>query len=614
MKKFTLLLFAFCMIYPAIGQLKPRSTKIMKDYKVLYPTPFKDDLTINAKLISTTAFTKSGLDDPSTMGTRYDFQTNFSNQNRIYYYPDGTIGVTATMSHNDNYVDRGTGYNYFNGTEWEPAPTSRIESVRTGWPSYAPWGANGEIVVAHNNANGLTISKRSTKGSGAWTESVLAGPASDVSIGWPRVVTSGPDHNDIHIICRTGAAYQGLASALLYYRSLDGGVTWETQSRVIEGTSSYDYLGYWSDTYTWAEPKGDTLCFVVGFSWYDQFIMKSIDNGTTWTKTVIWPCLYNKWAGGDSTGTFWCPDGSSAIVLDKNGMAHVTFGLQRASGDENGNLYWDPFTDGLVYWNESMPQLTFDINPDTLMVHHNYIGWVQDTMVFHATDSELAYYYLSSMSSYPTMVVDDQNQLFVIWAGMTNFRDPNNFMLRHIFVRASSDLGITWEDTITDLTSGFNYPFTECVYPTASPTSSADQIFLVFQGDPEAGTYLGSTMGMPGQQGPDDNDIIFLAPLKSQMIITGNKEKNANHDFYVSQNAPNPVTGSTSVQVKLKRPSTLSLEIYSTLGQKVLELQKGKVSSGEWQFMIDASGLNSGVYFYTVRAGDQQITKKMIVE
>jgi len=65
--------------------------------------------------------------------------------------------------------------------------------------------------------------------------------------------------------------------------------------------------------------------------------------------------------------------------------------------------------------------------------------------------------------------------------------------------------------------------------------------------------------------------------------------------------------------VGLAWPPNLSLEIYSTIGEKVIELQKGQVGSGSWQFLIDASGLKPGIYFYTVKAGKQQVTKKMIV-
>ena len=68
--------------------------------------------------------------------TYYDQQTNASTQNRIYYFDDGTIGATLTWGMEpSSYPDRGTGYNYFDGTSWLAFPTERIESMRTGWPS-----------------------------------------------------------------------------------------------------------------------------------------------------------------------------------------------------------------------------------------------------------------------------------------------------------------------------------------------------------------------------------------------------------------------------------------------------------------------------------------------
>jgi len=153
MKRPTLLFLVLVLgvIYSAMGQLRPHSTKMLKDYKVLASEPLNGNEPILTKPPGTNAFTMSVPDDPSTMISRYDCQTNHSCQIRMYYYPDGTIGATMTMAHNDNFADRGTGYNYFDGTEWGAAPEARIETVKTGWPSYAPLGINGEIVVAHSS-------------------------------------------------------------------------------------------------------------------------------------------------------------------------------------------------------------------------------------------------------------------------------------------------------------------------------------------------------------------------------------------------------------------------------------------------------------------------------
>jgi len=121
--------------------------------------------------------------------------------------------------------------------------------------------------------------------------------------------------------------------------------------------------------------------------------MKSIDNGLNWTKTKIWTCNYDLWPGTTNTDTFYCPDGSSAVSLDMNGKAHVVFGLQRAVGDNSGAKFWFPFTDGLIYWNEDMPELPQSLIPDTLLAHGNEIGWVQDTNVWPPATTQLAYYF-----------------------------------------------------------------------------------------------------------------------------------------------------------------------------------------------------------------------------
>jgi hypothetical protein len=86
-----------------------------------------------------------------------------------------------------------------------------------------------------------------------------------------------------------------------------------------------------------------------------------------------------------------------------------------------------------------------------------------------------------------------------------------------------------------------------------------------------------------------------------------------NNILYVSQNHPNPFNGTSVVTVKITKATDLSLEIYNLTGQKVYEINNGKVGAGSQTLTIDASNLSSGVYFYTVFAGEDKVTKKMIV-
>ncbi len=82
----------------------------------------------------------------------------------------------------------------------------------------------------------------------------------------------------------------------------------------------------------------------------------------------------------------------------------------------------------------------------------------------------------------------------------------------------------------------------------------------------------------------------------------------------VEQNYPNPFSTSTMIEISLEKAADLSLEVVNLIGQKVMELNKGYVTAGSHDFTISAENLERGVYFYTVKAGDNTVTKKMIVE
>lgn len=617
MKRIYLLFIAFAMVFTGMAQLRPSMTHAKSDVKAPKPTLRIDNCVPGQQHQGGPTTTKSVLVDPNLMNSMYDMQTNASEQNRFYLYPDGTMAGIATMAHTDNpFTDRGTGYNYFDGTAWGTAPAARVETVRTGWPSYAPLGANGEIIVAHQSGTTpLIISRRTTKGTGAWTQTELGPPAGANGMLWNRMVTNGPDHNYVHIIAMTspvangGVAWNGLDGALIYNRSLDGGNTWDGWLQ-LDGMTSSEYLAFGGDAYAWAEPQGNTIAFTTGDSWYDQFLMKSTDNGATWTKTLIWSCPWNLWAGGDSTGVFYCPDGCSQVALDPTGKAHIVFGLQRANGDAAGSKYWYPYTDGLIYWNEDMPELPQELDPDTLWAHGNYIGWVPDTMIYY--NGDLAYYY-NSLSSFPTLVIDNNNFIFVVWASVINSLDPNNYLFRHLFARASIDGGLTWRDNIMDITGDFLYNWSECVFPFVAPASD-DKIYVLMQEDTEGGIYVRGLQGAPGQAGPTTNNMILLTPTKIEIIDPQPGINDNEASFTVSQNVPNPATGKTFITVNMTRAGNLSLGLFNVMGQKVLELAKGNVAAGTQQFVIDASPLNTGVYFYSVKVDNSKVTKKMIVE
>lgn len=84
------------------------------------------------------------------------------------------------------------------------------------------------------------------------------------------------------------------------------------------------------------------------------------------------------------------------------------------------------------------------------------------------------------------------------------------------------------------------------------------------------------------------------------------------------RNFPNPTRSNTTISYELGREAPVTLAIYNIRGQRVRVLLDGIVQSGtnfvEWNGK-DSAGreLASGVYFYRLVAGDQSVTRRMIV-
>ncbi len=99
----------------------------------------------------------------------------------------------------------------------------------------------------------------------------------------------------------------------------------------------------------------------------------------------------------------------------------------------------------------------------------------------------------------------------------------------------------------------------------------------------------------------------------SEFVLGGAPSPSAIGASSVSGCYPNPFSGTTTVQIILAKSASVNIEINSLMGQKVSSTNYGVLSTGTHNLTIDGSSLASGVYFYTVTAGDYRSTNKMIV-
>ena len=83
--------------------------------------------------------------------------------------------------------------------------------------------------------------------------------------------------------------------------------------------------------------------------------------------------------------------------------------------------------------------------------------------------------------------------------------------------------------------------------------------------------------------------------------------------YELEQNYPNPFNPSTKIRFTIPEAGLVSMKVYNLLGQEVAILVNEEQAVGVYEVTFDATQLPSGIYFYSINAGDFSATKKMIL-
>jgi hypothetical protein len=450
--------------------------------------------------------------------TLYETPTNNNSRNTIGFRPKYTEGASVWTMMGYNNQTRGTGINYYNINEnsWNPIPnseTERIETVRTGWGTHG-FTHEGEIVVAHDGETGLIVNTRDLSGQGNWQQSTLTGPQyllyniPTTAILWPTMAING---NTVHVVCVTDIwtseyptnyeptpdvypyGYLGFSALPLYYRSTDGGKTWDIKAHDFraEGMTNFECFRTTADGYVLAA-RGNHVVLLyndrMGFVNY----MESKDGGDTWVKKTVYD-FGLEFDQSPNAEPRLMPT-TSSVFIDETHKVHVVFGTQCHCKSENEIFFYPDTPIGMIYWNDDQESINWQNIRGWRDGSGSLIDWNWEEYPGYITLPSVVgldkYYLWEESPTYdmdhfrnfgwtilPRILAKD-GRVYVSYQSPLDYPFiggiDNNYYYRGIFITVSEDDGETWD--VQNNTSWISYhplfmyaDWSNYIYPTYNP-------------------------------------------------------------------------------------------------------------------------------------------------
>lgn len=570
--------------------------------------------------------------------TYWDAQSYGCMSPRIYAAPNGDPVATWIYSNNTVHTIRGTGYNVRKNGAWSIV-NGTIETIRTGFPSAAILGDGSEVAISHSTATTpwkIWMAKKAP-GASTWTETSLPGPTGGIRMLWPKIAVGGPNNMTIHVIGITaqvggttgGVVYQGMNGHILYYRSTDGGTTWDKQNVIVPGLDSTSYTGFSADTYT-IDASGNTVAIGVFLpqSWKDVRLYKSSDNGENWSEIVVLdfpdavenydPVPGNSYTIDDIPLDTLAPDpmavlsndGFGSVLVDPTGQAHVWFGQMYVMDNDftDSSYFVYPAMNSILYWKESFGSNNLRNIAGALDYDGDGIAPSISTL------QELAPYGGACTASFPVTGMDGNGNIYIVYSAVNETYKTgigvDDEYYRRIYLTKSTDNGETWgnpfEVNVPPYMDDVTIEFAECVYPSI-PRHIGGKLWVLYQQDGLPGTNVWGAHHAVG-----DNALLWVE-VDPADIPTGIVESPKPDPALALSLAPNPATSLVQLSGTFAGDGgTIAVEIFDLMGRRVQQNSFASSGAGRQTLNIPVQHLQAGTYYMRVMEGKRFDIAKLL--
>ena len=154
---------------------------------------------------------------------------------------------------------------------------------------------------------------------------------------------------------------------------------------------------------------------------------------------------------------------------------------------------------------------------------------------------------------------------------------------------------------------------------SGSITVDANQLAATFAGNPDSSVSMAfvsasfpltaGTHSITVAAGKINLDYVVL----NLQTVDVASDRHQQMSYALEQNYPNPFNPTTKINFSLAKSTKVELNVYNILGQKMMTLVNGVMSSGAHTVQFNAINLPSGVYFYGIKTQEFESYKKMML-
>ena len=356
-------------------------------------------------------------------------------------------------------------------------------------------------------------------------------------------------------------SYYSICDPDFFTRSVDAGYSYED-------CSSIPGYPYWGTTAVSAEGE----LYVCGSQWGGYFMVAKSSNAQNSGQTVTWDYSTTVDLDGEicGFGGYNCPNPSGLL-----GQTIIT--IDSSGGPSHGNVYILCSVD------------RYSTDPLDVMFAKSTDGGLTWSSPIRVNDDpgNNAWQWFGTMSVAPDGRID------VVWL---DTRDHPGTVLSSLYYAYSLNAGDTWSE---------NIPLSDFFDPHLGwpQQDKMGDYFDMYSN--ETGAHLAWANTFNGEQD------VYYGHITPQ--FTGTNELKNKTSISLSQNFPNPFKDQTNIRYYLSEQSFVSLNVFDMTGRKVAILINEIQNAGNYQTTFSATRLESGVYYYQIQAGDDIVTRKLMI-